>query len=141
MTFKKPRYIKSKNDISLGNIPEILSEKIDYPVFCFRHLHSDCGIEQCLRADNSFVKQFLKKIDLISKLSWYDIQFSDRRGHGTEKIPRSAIRKSVPSSITADVKDFLSFYFNGDRGRIIGYRNQFLFHIVFIDTDLEVYNH
>jgi len=104
-------------------------------------LHRDYGIEQCIIPDKKFAIQFLKKIDIIRKLSWQEIQFSSKEGHGTEKISKKSIQKSIPSSITTDVKDFLSFYFHGTKGRIIGYKSKALFHIVYIDTKLEVYNH
>ena len=140
-SIKNPLYEESEH-VSLRGVEGLGSlDRIDYPLFCFRHLHRDFDIDKCLCADKTFSRQFLKKIGLVSKLSWIDIQMSDRRGHGTEKIFKSSITKSIPSSITDDVNDFLSFYFNGDRGRIIGFRNQMVFHVVFIDTELTVYRH
>lgn len=138
-SIKNPLYEEAEH-VSLRGVEGPL-DKIDYPLFCFRHLHKDFDIDRCLYADKSFSRQLLKKIGLVSKISWIDIQMSDRQGHGTEKISKKSIKKTIPSSITEDVNDFLSFYFNGDRGRIIGFRNQMVFHVVYIDTELSVYSH
>ncbi len=136
-----PLFAKGEH-ISLGESSVFSSlDKIDYPLFCFRHLHKDYNIDECLRADKSFSRQLLKRIGTSSQMSWSEIKFADRRGHGTEKISCSSIKKSIPSTITEDVKDFLSFYFNGTKGRLIGFKNQMVFHVVYIDTKLEVYNH
>ncbi len=142
MEIKKPKYLKSDKGISLSdNVDDSILNKPDYPIFCFRHLQKDYNIEKCTRSDKSFPKQFLKKIDLISKLSWVEIQFADKKGNGTEKILLNSIKPKIPSPFTKDVKFFLSFYFNGRKGRIIGHRNKSLFHIVYIDTQLKVYKH
>lgn len=142
MNIKEPNYIESDKNILLSNgAIDSAIDKIDYPIFCFRYMHQSYNIEKCLMSEKSFPKQFLKKIELISKLSWEDIKLADRQGHGTEKISKSSIHSSVPSSVTNDVKDFLSLYFNGKKGRIIGYRSKALFHIVYIDTKLDVYDH
>lgn len=136
-----PKPIESQGSVSLGKSGHYYSDKIDYPIFCFRHLHRCYNMDNCVNSDKKFSKQLLKKIELISKLSWDEIKLSDRKGHGAEKIARTSIKPGVPPMITDDVKDFLSFYFNGEKGRIIGFRNQSLFHVIFIDTKLDVYKH
>lgn len=142
MKIKNPPFNQTANRVSLdSNTMETLLDRIDYPVFCFRHLHDKYGVDQCINADRSFLKQFLKKINLVSKMSWQDIQLSDKHGHGTEKIAKTSIKKTLPTTFTMDVEDFLSFYFNGTKGRIIGHRNKSLFHILYIDTKLDVYDH
>lgn len=142
MKIKNPPLTKSSNGVSISDdLLEGSLDKLNYPVFCFKHLHKDYNIKQLVMSDKSFQKQLLKKIETISQLSWTDIQLSDRHGLGTEKIAKSSIKVSIPQSLTKDIKDFLSFYFNGTRGRIVGYKNKALFHIVYIDTTLEVYDH
>ncbi len=139
---KRPNFLRADRQISLGASALASSlDKIDYPIFCFRHLHPDYNLDECVMSDVKFSKQLLRKIQLISSISWREIQFSDKHGHGTEKIAINAINKSIPTSITEDVKDFLSFYFHGTSGRIIGFQTQAIFHVVYIDTKLDVYNH
>ncbi len=139
---KQPEVIQFDRNVSLGTSALIASlGKIDYPIFCFRHLHPDYDLDRCVLSDVKFSKQFLKKIQLLSSTSWNDLQFSDHHGHGTEKISISSINKPIPSSITEDVKDFLSFRFYGTNGRIIGFKTQAIFHVVYVDTKLDVYCH
>ena len=135
-----PAYSKS-DKLALSGSATSSVDRIDYPIFCFRHLHDDYGVDQCIAGDGQFIRQLFKKIQRVSGLSWTDIQFANRKGNGTEKIAKSSIKKSIPISITEDVKDFLSFYFNGTKGRMIGFRNKMIFHIVYIDTKLDVYRH
>ena len=112
------------------------------PTFCFRHLHSKYNMTTCCASDRKFPKALIKKIGTLSQMTWSDIQLSSRKGLGSEKITRSSLKVSVPSSISSDVQSFLSFYFAGTDGRLIGYRGaDTLFHAGFIDTKLNVYNH
>ena len=135
----QPKPSSSSGQVGLASysIPED-----SYPVFCFRHLHSKHNIEFCINADKKFLKGFTKKLETLSKLTWKNIQLTNRKGLGTEKIAKTSIIPSIPCSITRDVQSFLSFYFAGEKGRIIGYKGAHnIFHIVYIDTKLSVYKH
>lgn len=141
MGIRAPKIERSFNGVVLGESRDSDSD-INYPVFCLKYIHNSYNLDLCSKCDQSFSKGFLRKLHRISQLTWTDIQFGDRKKNGSEKIARQSIRIPIPNSITNDVKDFLSFYFNSDRGRIIGYRSKGnVFNIVFVDTKLEVYKH
>jgi hypothetical protein len=140
-SFANPLLTKQSGKVGLDVSASVGSAGIDYPIFCFRHLHGNYNFENCLSADRKFIKGFVQKLKNLSDAPWHQIQFSDKHGIGSEKIAKSSIQASIPSSITKDVTDFLSFYFAGAKGRIIGYRSGVIFHVIYIDTNLSVYNH
>lgn len=109
----------------------------NHPVFCLKYLHKDYGVEKCEKEDRAAL---LKKMAALSKMTWDDIKQAPRHGLGTEKINRGAIIPSIPKEITKDVDTFLAMRYSGMKA-IIGYRTDFIFHIVYIDRDFTVYNH
>lgn len=82
----------------------------------------------------------MEKLVKLSQLSWIDIQNSPRHGLGTEKIAINAIKPNCPEFITEDVSFLLALRFDGKKP-ILGHRNKFIFHVLFIDRDFTVYNH
>jgi hypothetical protein len=131
-----------------GNIPlnqgklikgpqKIEMPDLDYPVFCFKHLHKDHNLDKC---EESEKKSLIEKIVKLSQLSWADIQNAPRHGLGSEKISIDSIKPSCPSFLTDDVKFLLSLRFDGKKP-MLGHRNRFIFHVLFIDRDFTVYDH
>ena len=116
---------------------EILDDKINYPVFCFKYLHRNYNIDKCENDDKiKFIEQIIK----LSGLTWQDIEYSQRHGLGSEKIQRSAIKLDLPKEITDDVVHFLAFRFNGKKP-FVGFRDRFIFHVLYIDSDYTLYDH
>ena len=109
----------------------------DYPIFCFKHLHEDHNLDKCVDAEK---KSLMEKIVKLSQLSWNDIQNAPRHGLGSEKIKIASIKPSCPSFITDDVDFLLALRFDGKKP-ILGHRDRFIFHVIFIDRDFSVYNH
>lgn len=139
---KIPEFTQSSGGVGVTQSQYNNSGDLGTPVFCFKNLHQNFNLTNCCQSDKSFPKGLLKKLEAISKNSWNQIQLAPRKGIGTEKIARNSIKVSVPNSISPDVKDFLSFYFAGTKGRLIGYRGEdTVFHVVYIDTKLKVYSH
>jgi hypothetical protein len=110
---------------------------LDYPVFCFKHLHKKHDLDKC---EDTEKKSLIEKIVTLSQLSWKDIQNSPRHGLGSEKIAISSIKPSCPPFITDDVKHLLAIRFDGMKP-MLGHRNKFIFHILFLDRDFTVYKH
>lgn len=120
-------------------------EKIDllrsfldnHPVFCFQFLQRGFTIDDCTKDEKSV---FIKRICDLAGLKWSQIQTEPRDGIGAEKIAFKSIKPSKPSHITKET-EFLSFRFGGKKCRFIGYKNDFIFHVIYIDPNLKVYNH
>lgn len=108
-----------------------------HPIFCFKYLHKDYGLEPC-SAEQKI--SFVERLCTLSKMDWQDIQLAHRHGMGSEKIARSAIQPGIPAGISEDVEHFLALRFYG-KAPFVGYRNKFVFHVVFIDHNFSVYRH
>jgi hypothetical protein len=110
------------------------------PALCFKFLQKGYDIAELLRTNNSeYFKDFLSKIDSISRLTWQQIINSSRKGIGCEKISVSAIKVTIPPFITKE-RDILSFCLSG-LFRILGVREGKVLYIVWIDPKGEVYRH
>ncbi|QDK79754.1 hypothetical protein EXU85_14500 [Spirosoma sp. KCTC 42546] len=110
---------------------------LDYPVFCFKHIHPDYSIERLSQEEKSALLDAIYK---RGKMSWNDLQLSNRHKLGSAKIAIDSIKAGLPNSVTGDIEFLLAFrYFN--MKPFLGYRNRFIFHIVFIDYQRDVYDH
>jgi len=109
----------------------------NHPVFCLRYLHKDYNVELCSKDDRA---SLIRKMAKLSKLTWDEIKLAPRHGLGSEKISRKSIRPSIPSEITPDVESFLALRYSGKKV-FVGFRNQFIFHMIYIDRNFSVYNH
>ena len=129
--------IKKRNtEINKIKIPSQNSIQVDYPVFCFRHLQSEP------KKDYKFFADFIVRLKKISSLSWNEILIADRHGFGTEKIPVSQIKSTLPKFITPEISDLIVFRANGDNRPFLGLRNGSVFHIIFFEESFgDVYNH
>lgn len=125
-----------KNFKAHPNSGEIV-EEINYPIFCFKHLHRDYNIEKCEPGEK---QSLLERIVKLSSMTWLQIEQTNRHGLGSEKIAINAIRPACPSFITADVKFLLALRFQNNKP-FIGFKNGYIFHVIFIDRAFNVYNH
>ena len=129
--------IKKRNaETNKIKIPSQNSIQVNYPVFCFRHLQSEP------KKDYKFFADFIVRLKKISSLSWNEILIADRHGFGTEKIPVSQIKSTLPKFITPEISDLIVFRANGDNRPFLGLRNGSVFHIIFFEESFgDVYNH
>lgn len=109
----------------------------NHPIFCLRYLHKNYDVESCNQDEQSAL---IRQMANLSKLSWDDIKLTGKRGMGSEKIKRKSIQVSIPKEVTPDVEDFLALRFSGKKA-FVGFRNQFVFHIIYIDANFSVYKH
>ncbi|RLC18583.1 MAG: hypothetical protein DRI57_08220 [Deltaproteobacteria bacterium] len=105
----------------------------EHPVFSFRHLQKQFGIGTCDPA------AFVRQLRQVSQLTWMQWKLAPRQGMGLERIPRTAIRTEIPRAITNDVGEFFSFRFTN--GRVVGFRDRSVFHIVWTDGTFRLYKH
>ncbi len=110
-----------------------LSPNQQHPIFSFKYLQEQYGINSC------DATAFVTQLTQVSQLTWGAWQQCPRCGMGYEKIVRSSIKVAIPATITDDVEFFLSFRFS--KGRVIGYRNDTIFYIIWTDGTFSVYKH
>ncbi len=72
-------------------------------------------------------------------MTWDQIRMAHRHGLSTEKINRSAIKASLPPSITPDLS-FYALRFDGMKP-MVGYKSDFIFHVVYLDRAFTLYDH
>lgn len=79
------------------------------------------------------------KLHKLSRMTWAEIKAADHRALGFEKIADSSLRVPVPSWAPRD--SMQSTRFNGNKCRLLGYRDGRTFLVVWVDRDLSLYKH
>jgi hypothetical protein len=108
-----------------------------YPVFCLRHLTDKrYNLESCQKNQAT---QLIKKLFTLSQKSWKSIDSLGKHKGGYEKVSFDMIKGRVPQFLTEDV-NLLAFRFDGLKP-FVGFRNNDVFHILWIDHDFTLYDH
>lgn len=105
------------------------------PYFSFYYLAQNFRISDCQQSDKSALAERLEE---LSQLTWGQIMQTPRTGMGTETISQESIAPAIPQHITPDVR-ILSWRF-GRGARIIGYREDQVFHVVWVDPNHQAYS-
>ncbi|WP_420589206.1 hypothetical protein [Bacterioplanoides sp.] len=110
-----------------------------YPKFSFEFaVNHSRSLEKLSKDDAS---NCIKKITQLSKQTWREISNLPRK-QGFEKIPKTSF-KSLPSP-PHKFKEFNQidvFRLPAKSGRLIGYIEDEVFYVVWIDTKFDMYNH
>ncbi len=104
------------------------------PCFTFCYLAPDFRVSDCEHSDKG---AFADRLQELGQLTWGQITQAPRQGMGTETIPQDRIIPAIPRHITPDIR-LLSWRF-GRGARIIGYRDEQVFHVVWIDPNHRAY--
>jgi len=112
------------------------NSQLEPPVFCLRYLTKGYSLSDCQKEEKA---AFADTLERLSNLTWSQIFSAGRRGCGFEKISRSSIKSSVPPHVTDDVV-FIAFRFCA-KAPMVGYREDSIFRIVWIDRDFTLYDH
>ncbi len=75
----------------------------------------------------------------LSSMTWEQIRQAQRHGLGQEIIPQDSIRAGKPPHVTPEV-NFYALRFDGLKP-FVGYKKDFIFHIVYIDRAFTLYDH
>lgn len=131
---KEPK--KSKH-FSVPELPSINYNKRK-PIFSFIFMkhRGDYCLTQC---DSKEISAFASTLLHLSQMTWEQITQVHRHGSGYEEIKRTSLNTDIPQAITPDV-DFIAFRFY-DMKPMVGYRSQDVFHIVWVDRNLKLYDH
>lgn len=105
------------------------------PVFSLHNLVNNYSIFDCSDDDKAQVAQRLQE---LSQRTWEQIQLSDRKGTGTETIARSGVNVPIPSCI--GMHDTILSVRCTQKARLIGFRRDAVFHIIWVDTAHAVYD-
>lgn len=105
-----------------------------HPLFSLRHLAAGFRVSDCQRSDKA---AFADRLQELAQLTWTQIMLAPRQGIGTETIDHQSVREAIPTHVTPD-RTLLAIRF-GDKARIIGYREDEVLHIIWIDPEHRVY--
>jgi len=133
---KRPDYSQG-NKVKLSVVSTKTKEDLT-PVFCFKYLQADYDIESCTKEERAI---FLKKLGLLSQIPWDQITTSRRQGHGSERIDVTNLKISLPSCISEDVTEILSFHLNGISRFLALREEENVMRIYFIDPHGKTYSH
>ena len=132
--------LKTRRRKPVGKLKEPIIIKVDSstlpPVFCLHYLDRDYGLSQCERV---LKVSLIDKLYELSQLTWNQIINTHRHGLGLEKIPYGQIKGRMPTHITND-QDFIAIRFHQLKP-VVGYRMERIFHIVWLDYNMTLYDH
>ncbi|MCU0432711.1 MAG: hypothetical protein MUC87_04590 [Bacteroidia bacterium] len=114
-----------------------LHSPVNYPVFSFKYLHPNYNVEQCEGDDK---QALIQRMAMIGRINWNELQLAPRHGIGCEKISKDSIRPGIPAGVPEHIDFFLAFRYNGKKA-IIGWRDTFVFHLLYVDRNFSVYAH
>ncbi len=131
----------SRNDtFSRQPILEDAADDDDYLLFSLKNLSSEYDLNAASCTD--YIRsQLLFKLKLLCDQTWNKLFVKSKQSGGIEKIDKSAILAPLPSCVTDDISHLYVVRFNGQNSRLIGYRSDNVFQVLFVDVNLEVYKH
>lgn len=131
----KPNKPQFSNDKKL---PTPASSNDQKPVFSFEFMARGTGYSVAC-CENEELSSLASRMFALSQMSWLEIMQAPRHGLGTEKISQSSMKVALPKSVTEDVT-LLALRYNGKKP-MVGYRDNRVFHILFMDHDFTLYKH
>lgn len=108
------------------------------PIFSFEYM-ADGGGYSVNCCDRDHRAALAARLFLLSRVTWMQIQQSQRHGIGSEKIARNNIKPPIPAKVTEDAS-LLALRYNG-LCPMVGFRDGRTFNVLFIDHSMDVYPH
>lgn len=105
----------------------------EHPFICLAHLARGYCVFDCETQEQA---AFAKALRDISRRTWKELKQAPRKGVGFETIYN--VKKELPES--AKKKRIISFRISSVF-RMVGYRDQRVFHVLWVDPKGEVYEH
>lgn len=106
------------------------------PIFSFRHACKGWQIADCSTEQKASLAD---TIHLLSSINWQDIYNAPRQGHGSETLSQEVIDATIPTIVTPDTT-LIGVRFH-NRSRMVGFREGAIFHIVWLDHNMRLYDH
>lgn len=103
------------------------------PVFSLYNLQKNYDINDC---EKEFKHKVINKLRKLSESTWIELILMPKKS-GFEPIPAKKLLVKRPPYISDDIK-ILSTRMSGG-GRILGFRDRDVFHIVWIDPNHKTY--
>lgn len=105
-------------------------------VISFEHFAEDA---HGLGEESAEFRELIGHLRKLCSMTWQQVQNSQRHGLGSEKIPKSEIRESIPQC-HSDRDSFLSFRY-GSGKPMVGVRSGRVLDLIYIDPNFDLYEH
>ncbi|HAV4234685.1 hypothetical protein WKW51_05930 [Acinetobacter baumannii] len=134
MKIKKPTAQKTKNIAQQA--ADSLPKKEGCIIFSLQYIQKNHCYSNCQPAEKQALADAIFK---RREMTWKTIAKEARHGLGYEKIERKSLNVAVPNVVPEDAS-ILSFRFYG-LAPMVGYRENDIFHILWLDREYKVYPH
>lgn len=112
----------------------------DCVAFSFKDLQDHYSFDTA-KCDHQLRLDLLSKLRVISQKSWNELEKAGKRA-GFESLAIGELKVEISSKVALKgVNKLHVLRFNSQNSRLIGYRLGRVFHILFIDPNLELYSH
>jgi len=130
--FKSPKNKKSKR-FKVDNLKKPPNYDLSKPIFSFKHMkyQGHYCISMCEGDEKSFIIDTLLR---FSQLTWREIKRLPKQ-FGFEKMPPYRFKVALPQILTPEVPILVARY-GGEGGRLAGFRNKDVYHVVLVGKDL-----
>ncbi|RDD29887.1 hypothetical protein CR161_03720 [Prosthecochloris sp. ZM] len=108
-------------------------------VFSLKHIQDGDYCFSKLTSDNK--GEFAEAIYRRKDFTWTDYYQNSRQKLGCESIPLNQIKPEKPNVLTPDVGKVLAIRFARTNGRVVGYRDNNIFYVLWIDCKMSLYDH
>ena len=117
--------------------PSIIST-IDYPIFCLHYIaNNKYSLANCTRDERAACMNTMR---ILSQFSWQYIESNHVKGcHIIKNKDSISVTKPEPSPMSPELP-VIAFEF-GDNKKMVGYRRECVFHIIWLDRDFSLYPH
>lgn len=134
MKLKKPVAQKTKNITQHTTNNPIKDE--GYIIFSLRYLQKSYCFSNCQANEKQALAESLFK---RREMTWLSVTKEPKHGLGYEKINKSCLKVALPA-VVPEGANILAFRFNG-KAPMVGYKENDIFHILWLDRDFSVYAH
>ena len=121
---EKPSYQASIEENNTNN---------GFPAFSFTYLDKDFSFKHCTNEEKDAL---LKRLEIMSKMTWNDIINTPKHGNGIENI--NELKDKLPPKWKGTTPKAFRFY---GMKPVIGVRDGRIFHIIWIDREGKLYKH
>ncbi len=109
-------------------------------IFSRRHIQNGkyCFSQLDQKQKSDFAEALFRRKDL----TWNDYHQIPKESLGYELLPFDCLKiASKPICVTEDLEKVIVIRFSGNDGRIVGFREQNIYYVLWIDCGFELYDH
>lgn len=132
---------KAKQDaFSQQPILQQANDDDDYMVFSLKNLVNGYDLKSN-KCTDYIRSQLILKLQTLCCNTWNTLFTKNKQSGGMEIIGKEAFKVPLPACVTEDIGHLYVLRFNSQNARLVGYRSDNIFQVIFVDIDLSTYDH